>query len=330
MAEGTGTTDTTSVVSAQAPAGVQIHGRREVDWQFVLDHVGRATLPFLFLISCFGLALHYGRQPELIWPDAHIYFRATEAWVSGANPWEAEFQGIGYGAPPPALLLNLPLLPFGENAAVAVWAGGGFAAVLLLLRRFKLPWWWVFFYPIAEGWTGSSPDLVLAALVYVNLGAIAALVKPYSIPALLSEGRWRAVATAAVVGLVTVPLFPWAQFFASRDLVAATFDQWAFPNSSWGQPLLTLGAVIALILLRWRQGLALLTPAILAQQPHYAVFSLSVISGSWILAAFITMPVAGAAAMGTILYALRERLYVDKRRRRTEETLESEVPGQQI
>jgi hypothetical protein len=312
--EGTGITDSSLVGDAAAPAEIEGRRRRAVDWRFVLDRARRITLPILFLISCRNLAIVYGTQPELIWPDAHIYFRATEAWVAGANPWQAQFQGIGFGAPPPALLLNLPLLPFGENAAVAVWAGGGFAAVLLLLRHFKLPWWWVFFYPIAEGWTGSSPDLILAALVYVNAGAIAAFVKPYSIPALLSERRWRAVATAAVVGLVTLPFLPWGQFFASRDLIATTFEEWAYPNSAWGDPLLMVGAAIALVLLRLRRGLALLTPAILSQQPHYAVFSLSVISASWILAAFTTMPIAGAAAIGTILYALHERLFVERRR----------------
>jgi hypothetical protein len=291
-----------------APTGARSRGKLTFDVHFVLERSRRISLPVLFVISCAGLAALYGSSPDTIWPDAHIYFRATAAWVAGTNPWEAQFNGINFGAPPPALLLNLPLLPFGENAAIAVWAGGGFAAILFLLRRFKLPWWWVFFYPIAEGWTGSSPDLVLAALVYVNAGAIAALVKPYSIPALLSERRWRAIAVGALVGLVTIPLLPWALFFESRDLVAETFNMWAFPNSAWGEPLLMVGAAIALVLLRWERGLGLLTPAILAQQPHYAVFSLAVISRSWILAAFITMPIAGAAAIGVMIYALYDRL----------------------
>lgn len=312
--ERTGIPDPKSVVGRTPGAVSKLPGRGTLDWQFILGRVRRTTLPLLFVVSSFNLAVHYVENPQLLWPDAHIYYQATQAWVTGANPWEAEFHGIGFGAPPPALLLNLPLLPLGENAAVAVWVGGSFAAVLFLLRRFRLPWWWVSFYPIAEGWTASSPDLVLAALVYVNAGAIAAFTKPYSIPALLSERRWRAMAVAAVLGILTLPLLPWGLFFESRDIIATTFDEWAYPNSAWGEPLLMFGAAIALILVRWRRGLALLAPAILAQQPHYAVFSLSVISGSWILAAFMTLPIAGAAAIGTMLYALHEHWVVGRRR----------------
>lgn len=299
------TTDEPSF-GAVTPDQLVVPDARSLDWGYVFDTTARIALPLLFLLSCLGLASLYGGAPETIWPDAHIYYRATEAWIAGGNPWTASFNGISYAAPPPALLLNLPLLPFGENAAVAVWAGGGFAAVLLLLRRFRLPVWWVFFYPIAEGWTGSSPDLVLAALVYVGGGCLAALVKPYSVPALLSERRWRAVAVGAALAIVTIPLLPWGQFLASRDLIETTFGEWSFPNSAWGQPLLMVGAGIALVLLRWERGLALLTPAILAQQPHYAVFSLHAISRSRLLAAFITMPIAGAAAFGVIFYALHE------------------------
>ena len=68
-----------------------------------------------------------------------------------------------------------------------------------------------------------------------------------------------------------------------------------------------VGAAIALVLLRWQRGLALLTPAMLAQQPHYAVYSLEAISRSKLLAGFITMPVPGSAAVGVMIYALTER-----------------------
>lgn len=280
---------------------------RTIDMHYVSDQVGRFALPMLMLLACTSILAAYGPAPDLLWPDAHIYFRATEAWIAGANPWTASYHGVYYGAPPPALLLNLPLLPFGENVAVAVWAGGGLAAVLLLLRRFRLPLWWIFFYPIAEGWTAASPDLVLAALVYANGGAITALVKPYSIPAILSERRWRTVAMAALLGLVTLPLLPWVQFFESRGFIANNFSEWAHPNSAWGDPLFMVGAAIALVLLRWQRGLALLTPAILSQQPHYALFSLEAISRSKLLAGFVTMPVPGAAAVGVMVYALSER-----------------------
>ncbi len=65
---------------------------------------------------------------------------------------------------------------------------------------------------------------------------------------------------------------------------------------------------IALVTLGWRRGLVLLTPGLLAQQPHYIVFSIQAVKWSRILALAFTLPVSNAAALGIVVYAAAGRL----------------------
>ena len=269
-----------------------------------------------FAIASRGLMGAYAARPDRLFGDARIYFRATEAWLAGGNPWLAGNAGIAFAAPPPALLLNLPVIPLGETAAVVLWVVSDAIAIVWLLRRLGLPLWWLLFYPIAEGFTGGSPDLLLAALVVVGGGWLAALVKPYSIPALLSAYRWRAVVVAGAVLLVTIPVLPWGTYLSSGSLTTATSAEWVRPNSAWGVAPLMAVTAIALILLGGERGLALLTPALIGLQPHYAVFSLRAISRSRLATIGIAWPGQGAAAFGVIVYALADRLHTVPRWRR--------------
>lgn len=280
---------------------------QRVQWDFVGRVAGRWGMVLWFVLPSLQLAIDYSGHPHRLWPDAHIYFRATEAWLAGGSPWLASWEGIRYAAPPPALLLNLPLIPFGEGPAVAFWVAANSMALVLLLRRLRLGWWWIAFYPVFEGLAAATPDIALAMLVFAGWGAVAAIAKPYSIPALLSEGRWRALGVAAAVFILTVPVLPWGQFLESRAVIEGTFSEWARPTSAWGNPLMMAGTAVALVLLGLRRGLALLTPALLAQQPHYSLFSLGAISTSTILMIALARPNPHWAAAGVMLYALWER-----------------------
>jgi hypothetical protein len=269
-----------------------------------------------FAIASHGLIDVFAARPDRLFGDARIYFRATEAWLAGGNPWLVDNAGIRFAAPPPALLLNLPVIPFGETAAVVIWVVTNAIAIVWLLRRLGLPLWWLLFYPIAEGFASASPDLLLAALVAVGGGGLSALMKPYSIPALLSDYRYRSVVVAGAAFLVTIPLLPWRTFLTSSSLAAATMAEWAKPNSAWNLPPLMAMTTFALIILGRERGLALLTPALIGQQPHYAVFSLLAISRSRLATIGIAWPGQGAAAIGVIVYALAERLRPVRRWRR--------------
>jgi hypothetical protein len=289
-----------------------------LDWSFVASRFGwvvdRVLIPIWVAINALAIAIHYAVAPQRLWPDAHIYFRATETWLAGGNPWETAWDGIRFAAPPPALLLNLPLIPFGETAATMFWVVANTVAVVFLIRHFRLPWWWILFLPIFEGYTGGSPDLTLAALVLIGAGGIAGLTKPYSIPAQLGEDRWRSVAIAAVAVVVSFPFLPWSQFFAARPVIEETFRDWGNPVSALGQPLLMAIVIVALVSLGRRRGLGLTTPALLAQQPHYAVFSLAYIPVSRILIVGLTTSVPSIYAVTVIVYALWEsRTMLDRR-----------------
>jgi hypothetical protein len=288
-----------------------------VDWTFVLQRFARITdfvlIPVWFVLNSFGLVFIYGRDPGALWPDAHIYYRATETWLAGGNPWNASFAAIRFAAPPPALLLNLPFIPFGESAAVYFWVTANAVSVVYLIRRFRLPWWWIAFYPIFEGFTAATPDLTLAALVFVGAGAIGAFAKPYSVPALLAENRRRALLAALIAGVVTIPLLPWGQFFSQLDLIESTFRDFGQPISALGQPLLMVGVVIALVSLGRERGLGLTAPGLLAQQPHYAVFSLRYIPPSRILIVGMATSTPYQFAAAVIAYALWEWLAAPSR-----------------
>jgi hypothetical protein len=244
----------------------------------------------------------------MLFGDARIYFRATDAWLNGANPWLVDNDGALFAAPPPALLLNLPLIPLGEHWALVAWVVASAAAAVFIQRRLHLPVWFLVFYPVLEGFFGGSPDVVLAALVLAGAGTLAALVKPYSAPAMLSDGRYIAVGLAAVAALLTLPILPWGQFLASGSAIATTALEQSHPNSALGMPALMLATALALVSLGEHRAFALAVPALFGQQPHYALFSLLAISRSTVATLGAGLPVHGSAAIGVIAYAVVERV----------------------
>lgn len=254
------------------------------------------------------VGFYLSEDGKYLFVDAHIYYRATQAWLDGSNPWTTTYLGVPFAGIPPTLLLNLPLIPFGEDFAVAVWALGNTAAIVALIRRLHLPIWVIALLPVLEGWLGGSPDLVLAGAVVVGSGWVAALTKPYSAPALVAHRRWLQLGVAAAAGTVTIPLLPWVAFYESRTTLGQTFSNFAgISVSAAGDPLLIVAVLVALVSLGWRRGWSLFTPGLIAQQPHYIVFSLETVATSRILALAMTIPVTHAAAIGVIAYALVDR-----------------------
>lgn len=286
-------------------------GAPRLDWRFVAKSMDRLILPMVFFYMLYlRLQLTLG-DPRVLFQDAHLYYRATDAWVHGANPWQAHSDfGIFYAAPPPALLLNLPLLPFGEGFAACFWPIAGLAGMILAIRHFHLPWWWLAFPPFIEGILPASPDLALLGFLVVGGGALTAVAKPYAIPAMLAENRWRAVGLAVVLGLVTLPLLPWGTFLAEYPAISASLA-----SQSLYSPLplpFEVGVAVALVLLG-RRGLASATPALWpAAQPHYGAFSLSAAASSRLIALALAfpgpLPISVAVIALAIVEVLRPRL----------------------
>lgn len=102
------------------------------------------------------------------------------------------------------------------------------------------------------------------------------------------------------------------EFYESRDLLLDAFARFAGnPVSASGNGLLMVGVAVALISLGWRRGWLLFAPGLLAQQPHYIVFSLEAAKWSRILALAMTIPIQHAMAAGILVYALHARLTRD-------------------
>jgi hypothetical protein len=279
----------------------------ESTWRRVL---WRVALGVSVIVSTYWIGGFY------LWPDAgnlfldaHIYYQATAEWLNGGNPWTVAYRGVRFAGIPPTLLLNLPLVPFGERVAVVFWVVANSISIAYVIYRLRLPIWTALLLPVVEGWLAASPDLALAGLVVVGVGSVSALTKPYSVPVLAADRRWRALVVTMVAGLLTVPILPWSTFVESRDLIARSFAQFAgYPPSASGVvPLLALVG-LSLLTLGWRRGLILSVPGLFAQQPHYIVFSLESVKWSRLLALSYAIPIPHAAAIGVVLFALAERL----------------------
>lgn len=270
-----------------------------IGWRFVADRVARMSVPILFGAALLGKLRWFLDHPETLFGDARLYFRATQAWLAGGDPWSAHDDfGVLFAAPPPALLLSLPIQPFGETAAVAFWVIAGMLGMAAAIRHYNLPWWWIAFPPFIEGLLPASPDPALLGALVLGGGAVAAYVKWYAIPAMMGEGRWRALVIAAALGVVSVPFLPWGEFLSRFSAIQAVYDQQTPDALPWTMTVLLAVAVISL----GRVGLLLATPALWpTPQPHYGIFSLAIIGRSRLLAAAFAIP--GAAPWGILLYA---------------------------
>jgi hypothetical protein len=269
-------------------------------------------LTAIFVLS--GIAMILQRAPRRLeelpnrFGDAVVYFEATEAWLRGADPWLVNSTfGFPFSGPPTALLLSLPLLPLGVGFAHAFWPVAGLLGWLVTMYKLRLPPWWIIFPPFLEGWFAGSPDPALMGVALLGGGAIAAIAKPYAIPALIAERRIPAVIIAAIGFLLTIPFLPWAQFLGKFDRITSSLDAYAAHVSAWGNPPLMAAAAIALLGLGSGRALLLAVPSLWPNsQLHYSVFSARAGVESAFLAVVLAIP--GAAPVGVVAYFIYLRV----------------------
>jgi hypothetical protein len=243
-------------------------------------------------------------DPSALFSDASLYFAATEAWVSGGNPWAVTGpNGITFAGWPPTLLLNLPLLPFGPDVARPFWALADVAGWLVVMWRLRLGPWWILFPPFVEGLFPASPDPALAGAMVIGGAWLAALAKPYSIPSILADGHWRAVAVAGLLVLATFLVLPWGLFISQLPAIQAALAAQSRDVSAWGQPVLMVLVAIALASLGVRTALRLVVPTLWpSAQLHYSVFSARAGAESAALAVALATP--GLTAQLVVVYAV--------------------------
>jgi hypothetical protein len=291
-------------VSRSTPAWL-VHRRPDVrfDWAFIAYWALTGVFIGLGLLALRAQLNRYVPEPANLFSDASLYLSATQTWVSGGNPWAVTSTGgIAFAAPPPALLLSVPLLPFGPDAARAFWAVADVVGWLIVIRRLGLGPWWLLFPPFLEALFPGNPDPALAGLVLVGGAWLTAFVKPYSVPAILADGRWRQVLVAAALGVGSLLVLPWAMFVAQLPAVRDALEAQAPDLNAWGNPVLMVLVVVALAVLGIRTALRLVVPTLWPSgQLHYSVFSARAGADSAALAVALAAPALTAQLV--VVYA---------------------------
>lgn len=275
-----------------------------IRWSFVVDRAAWGVVIITCALVSAGYVAILVAHPDSFGNDAIIYFRATGAWLAGADPWSAARDGTTFGGIPPTLLLSLPLQPFGEEAARWFWPLSGAVAMMAALRAWRLHPIWLLWPPFLEGTIRGGVDATLIGATLVGAGALAALTKPYAIPAMLWERRRTAVGSALVAGVVLLVALPWPYFVQRWPAIETVISAQSSNLSAWGDPLAMAAVGLAAVAIR-RDILPLLTPGLWPHsQMHYALWSLRFAATNPILALGLALPFRGAPVVAIALYAV--------------------------
>jgi hypothetical protein len=252
--------------------------------------------------------------------DGMLYREATLRWLSGGDPWMAVTEGARFAAPPPTLLAMLPFAVFPGPVAVALIIGLGLLGTAWALRRLGMPLWWLAFPPLVDGLYIANPHVLVLPLLVAGAGAVAAFVKIYALPVVGLQLKFRQLALAAVLLVVTIPVLPWGQFLAAWDGVSAALRSQAAGTglSVLAVPLLIPVAGVAAIVVG-RERLAWWSVPVFWPYTQFYYASL-VIPGCTLVPALIAaLPVEGATTVAMIALAV-EVAVTDRLRRRTAAT----------
>lgn len=266
------------------------------------------------LVTRYGLAVWFAahsliaigysaRDTTLLFFDARLYLMATRAWLDGGDPWSVELAGNYFAAPPPSMLPLAPIALLPIDVGVAVVAGAVLVASVLTVRLLGLPWWWLLFPPLVQSALSANVQSLLIPLILLPLGAVAALLKIYAVVPLVLLRRWRALAIAAALITITIPLLPWATYIADfGEINARLVDQ---TDDALPTQVLLLAAPFALVAM-WvigRERAAwLAVPALWPSQQYY-YGSLAIGAKSALAAAIVAFPIDGSGLLALFVLA---------------------------
>jgi hypothetical protein len=262
-------------------------------------------VPLAFAIGSAVPALLAVLDTRLIGSHALIYTGAAQAWLAGGDPWTVGPPAVVFAGPPSMLAPYVPFVGADPMLTRVIWVVGAALLTVWILRQLKLPAYWIAFPPLLEGVILGHPEiLVLAALVVGGATAgIAPFIKPYSGMALLAERNVRGVAAAAVLTLTSFLILPWRQFVAELPMINENLARQARGDSVFGEPLLMVIALLALVSLGWRRGLWLSVPVLWPYaQPIYKTMTVPALSP--LVAIFWALPLPGATLGGLVVEAV--------------------------
>jgi hypothetical protein len=162
--------------------------------------------------------------------------------------------------------------------------------------------------------------------------AIAVLLKAYGVVPLLGERRWRAILIAGALGFTTVLIAPalWIKFISSlggrtgRLLEESTGGGF----SAFGDPILMVGAVAALLLIARRdlRAAGWLAPIALwpASQFHWSTLAMPVMTVP--MAYLLALPAQGLPPIAVMVYAAIGEIH-DRRGRQANRTTMNQPPA---
>jgi hypothetical protein len=256
----------------------------------------------------------------VIWPDRGIdlrlYLRGTAEWLHGGDPWSIHFGTLHFAAAPPSLLPMAPFALLPEDLAIFLVSTLAVVASFWTLRRLGLPWWWITWPPLVDNLWNGNPQLFLVPLLLGPAAWLAPIVKAYAIVPLIIQWRLRTLALTALVGLVTLPILPWATFLDHLSATATLLSEQSQGGmSAWVFPILVPFAGLALIAMGRQRASWWFVPALWpSTQWYYSLMAMPALTP--LTAAILAAPVQGGPAVGAVVAAL-EIWYRRRRQRQT-------------
>jgi hypothetical protein len=239
-----------------------------VDLGLVVSSAGRVVLPVCFVgLSALRLVALAGTP---IGYDGRLYRAATVAWLAGGDPWAVQAGGVYFAAPPPTLLAMVPLAVLPETIAIVALLALGMIASVWAVRRLRMPLWWLAFPPLVDGLYNANPHVFLVPLALSGVAWLAPLVKIYAAPVLLLQRRFRALAIAAFLMVLTIPLTPWTAFLGHLPSVFGLLQyQSSGGLSATAAPLLIGPAIVALWVVGRERAAWWFVPALWPSTQYY-------------------------------------------------------------
>jgi hypothetical protein len=237
--------------------------------------------------------------PALIGSHAVVYTNAAEAWLKGGDPWREGPPDVVFAGPPTMMLPFGPFVGLPPDLVRFVWVVGMALVLVWTLRQLRLPAYWIAFPPFVQAVILGHPEILVLFLLVLGgwFAGFAALIKPYAGVALLAERNVRGLAVAVIGLVVLFPFLPWVQFFNELPFISSTLARQAHGDSVFGQPILMVIAIIALLSLGMRRGLWLSVPVLWPYaQPIYQVLTVPFLSP--LIALLWALPIPSGTLLG--------------------------------
>ena len=270
------------------------------------DRAAPLLLPVWFLVITANKVRIFAANGWLA-NDFHIYRNAAVSALSGQDAWASSVDGYRFAAPPPTLILYLPLAVLPERLALVVSMLVLVACTIFVLRRLALPWWWVLFPPLAESLIVLNPDVAVLALLLGGTASAAAapMAKLYALIPMVLQARWRALVFAVPLLAVSLPL--WPDYLRSfRELQPVLAEQASGGLSAWGTPLV-VPVILALAVMGRTAASWLAVPTLWpATQLHYSCLALPAVAKRPVLAAAFSLAIPLLAPVAVVIVGVVE------------------------